>query len=92
VRHRQGPFQVFVSNSGRFDGLGFPFGYLKASSTVTSVNLVIMPYNYPVLLPLLEEAKHELNKGRPSLLWKQRFDKYLKTVPFYYFQVRSLFS
>ena len=30
-----------------------PFGYLKASSSLTTVNLFVMPYNYPVLLPLL---------------------------------------
>lgn len=36
--------------------LGQPFGYLKASTTLTCVNLFVMPYNYPVLLPLLGKA------------------------------------
>lgn len=45
--------QVFVSSSGKYSELGHPFGYLKASTTLTCVNLFVMPYNYPVLLPLL---------------------------------------
>lgn len=45
--------QVFVSGSGKYSELGHPFGYLKASTTLTCVNLFVMPYNYPVLLPLL---------------------------------------
>uniref|UniRef100_A0A5F9CC17 Integrator complex subunit 6 like n=1 Tax=Oryctolagus cuniculus TaxID=9986 RepID=A0A5F9CC17_RABIT len=46
-------WQVFVTSSGKYNELGFPFGYLKASTTLTCVNLFVMPYNYPVLLPLL---------------------------------------
>jgi len=46
-------WQVFISNSAKYSELGHPFGYLKASSTLTAVNLFVMPYNYPVLLPLL---------------------------------------
>lgn len=45
--------QVFVNSSGKQSDLGHPFGYLKASTTLTCVNLFVMPYNYPVLLPLL---------------------------------------
>lgn len=45
--------QVFVSSSMKQNDLGQPFGYLKASTALTCVNLFIMPYNYPVLLPLL---------------------------------------
>uniref|UniRef100_A0A669CC63 Integrator complex subunit 6 like n=1 Tax=Oreochromis niloticus TaxID=8128 RepID=A0A669CC63_ORENI len=48
-------WQVFVSSSGKQNDLGHPFGYLKASTTLTCVNLFVMPYNYPVLLPLLGE-------------------------------------
>ena len=33
--------------------MGQPFGYLKASTNLQSVNLFVMPYNYPILLPLL---------------------------------------
>ena len=45
--------QIFVSNSSRSSDQQIPFGYLKASSSLTTVNMFIMPYNYPVLLPLL---------------------------------------
>lgn len=41
--------------------LGQPFGYLKASTTLTCVNLFVMPYNYPVLLPLLGKTRVALN-------------------------------
>lgn len=46
-------FQVFVCNSAKYSDLGQPFGYLKASTALNCVNLFVMPYNYPVLLPLL---------------------------------------
>jgi len=42
-----------VSNSAKYSELGHPFGYLKASTALNCVNLFVMPYNYPVLLPLL---------------------------------------
>ncbi len=45
--------QVFVSNSAKYSDIGHPFGYLKASTNLNTVNLFVMPYNYPVLLPLL---------------------------------------
>ena len=45
--------QVFFKNSAKYSDLGCPYGYLKASTTLTCVNLFVMPYNYPVLLPLL---------------------------------------
>jgi hypothetical protein len=48
-------FKVFVQGSSRpgTNELGSPFGYLKASSNLTTVNLYIMPYNYPELSTLL---------------------------------------
>ena len=46
-------WQVFISGSAKYSDTGHPFGYLKASSGLTCVNLFMMPYNYPVLLPLL---------------------------------------
>lgn len=48
--------QVFVCNSAKYSDLGQPFGYLKASTALNCVNLFVMPYNYPVLLPLLGES------------------------------------
>ena len=45
-----------MSNSAKYSELGHPFGYLKASTALNCVNLFVMPYNYPVLLPLLGES------------------------------------
>ncbi|XP_038050601.1 integrator complex subunit 6-like isoform X2 [Patiria miniata] len=76
-------WQVFVSNSGRNSELGHPFGYLKASSNLTAVNLFIMPYNYPVLLPLLDDL-FKVHRLKPTLVWRQAFETYLREVPSYY--------
>ncbi|RXG71176.1 hypothetical protein Avbf_03455 [Armadillidium vulgare] len=46
---------VFIANSSKHSDVGHPFGYLKASTTKPCVNLFVMPYNYPVLLPLLDD-------------------------------------
>lgn len=45
-----------MCNSAKYSDLGQPFGYLKASTALNCVNLFVMPYNYPVLLPLLGET------------------------------------
>ncbi|XP_035767125.1 integrator complex subunit 6 isoform X1 [Neolamprologus brichardi] len=76
-------WQVFVSSSGKQNDLGHPFGYLKASTTLTCVNLFVMPYNYPVLLPLLDDF-FKVHKLKPNLKWRQAFEMYLKTMPPYY--------
>lgn len=46
---------MFVANSYKNSEVGHPFGYLKASTNLSCVNLFVMPYNYPVLFNLLEE-------------------------------------
>ncbi|XP_005810983.1 integrator complex subunit 6 [Xiphophorus maculatus] len=76
-------WQVFVSSSGKQNDLGKPFGYLKASTALTCVNLFVMPYNYPVLLPLLDDLL-KVHKFKPNLKWRQAFEMYLKTMPPYY--------
>ncbi|XP_015226565.1 PREDICTED: protein DDX26B isoform X2 [Cyprinodon variegatus] len=76
-------WQVFVSSSGKQSDLGKPFGYLKASTTLTCVNLFVMPYNYPVLLPLLDDL-FKVHKLKPNLKWRQALEMYLKTMPPYY--------
>jgi len=45
--------KVFVQNSSKKEGPGFPFGYLKSNSAGTGVNLYVCPYNFPKLYPLL---------------------------------------
>ena len=47
-------WQCFVPNSGpKPNDLGYPFGYVKASTNMMSVNLFVLPYNYPVLFQLI---------------------------------------
>ncbi|KAL2077182.1 hypothetical protein ACEWY4_026686 [Coilia grayii] len=76
-------WQVFVNCSGKHSELAHPFGYLKASTTLTCVNLFVMPYNYPVLLPLLDDL-FKVHKLKPNLKWRQAFDIYLKSMPPYF--------
>ncbi|KAE8627178.1 hypothetical protein XENTR_v10006897 [Xenopus tropicalis] len=74
---------VFVANSAKYSELGHPFGYLKASTALSCVNLFVLPYNYPVLLPLLDDL-FKIHKNKPPLKWRQLFENYLKTMPPYY--------
>ncbi|XP_074058337.1 integrator complex subunit 6-like isoform X2 [Macrotis lagotis] len=76
-------WQVFVANSGKYSELEHPFGYLKASRNLKCVNLFILPYNYPVLFPLLDEL-FKVHKLNPSPKWRQEFDEYLKSIPAYF--------
>ncbi|XP_042896207.1 integrator complex subunit 6 [Parasteatoda tepidariorum] len=75
--------QVFVSSSYKNSDVDYPFGYLKASTSLTCVNLFVMPYNYPVLLPLLDDL-FKVHRCKPPREWKQQFDNYLKNMPLYY--------
>ncbi|XP_046902200.1 integrator complex subunit 6 isoform X2 [Hypomesus transpacificus] len=79
----QSCWQVFVCNSAKYSDLGQPFGYLKASTALNCVNLFVMPYNYPVLLPLLDDLI-KVHKFKPTIKWRQSFENYLKTMPPYY--------
>lgn len=78
-------WQVFIPNSGRYQDTSSPFGYLKASSSLTTVNLFVMPYNYPVILLLLDELV-KIHKLKPTPAWRERFEKYIKAMPGYYYQ------
>uniref|UniRef100_A0A672P1A2 Integrator complex subunit 6-like n=1 Tax=Sinocyclocheilus grahami TaxID=75366 RepID=A0A672P1A2_SINGR len=76
-------WQVFVNCSGKHSDSAHPFGYLKASTTLTCVNLFVMPYNYPVLLPLLDDL-FKVHKLKPNLKWRQAFEMYMKSMPPYF--------
>ncbi|XP_053615306.1 integrator complex subunit 6 [Plodia interpunctella] len=77
-------WQVFVANSGcKNNEVSHPFGYLKASTNLSCVNLFVLPYNYPVLLPLLDEL-FKLHRCKPTPEWKQAFQQYLDRMPSYY--------
>lgn len=76
-------WQVYVDSSGKYsDNSPPPCGYLKASSNLSCVNLFVMPYNYPVLLPLINKLIKNKMKMVPSL--RVEFEEYLKMLPSYY--------
>ncbi|XP_031629000.1 integrator complex subunit 6 [Contarinia nasturtii] len=72
---------VVISN-GNYT-LEQPFGYLKTCPPFTQVYLIILPYNYPVLLPLVNELLHKYNSSPPPD-WTYRFSLYLRQIPPYY--------
>jgi integrator complex subunit 6 len=78
-------WKVYIAGSGKTPESCYPFGYLKASSNLQCVNLLVMPYNYPVILPLLDDLVKKY-KMRPPRGWKAEFEKYLQTLPIYYVQ------
>lgn len=82
---------VIVSNG--LHGLEMPFGYLKASANFAQVHLMILPYNYLTLLPLLNDLFHKFVPNPPSD-WVYKFSAYVRSVPQYYgpFLRRALVS
>lgn len=74
-------WQVLVSYGSH--GPEIPFGYLKANNTFTQVHMMILPYNYPALFPLLNDlfTKHMLN---PPPDWVYKFNVYVRGIPQYY--------
>ncbi|KAF9816109.1 hypothetical protein SFRURICE_003660 [Spodoptera frugiperda] len=75
---------VFVANSGcKNSEINHPFGYLKASTNLTCVNLFVLPYNYPMLLPLLDDL-FKVHRCKPTPEWKLAFQHYLDRMPTYY--------
>ncbi|KAL1464461.1 hypothetical protein WDU94_004109 [Cyamophila willieti] len=76
-------WQVFVANSYKNPDVGHPFGYLKASTNLSTVNLFVMPYNYPALLPLLDDF-FKVHRMKVTPEWRGNFQKYITTMPSYY--------
>ncbi|XP_055297453.1 integrator complex subunit 6 [Sitodiplosis mosellana] len=72
---------VVISN-GNYT-LEQPFGYLKTCPPFTQVFLIILPYNYPSLLPLVNELLHKYNSSPPPD-WTYKFSVYLRQTPPYY--------
>uniref|UniRef100_A0A1L8DAQ1 Putative dead box rna helicase n=1 Tax=Nyssomyia neivai TaxID=330878 RepID=A0A1L8DAQ1_9DIPT len=60
-----------------------PFGYIKANATFTQVYLMVLPYNYPILLPLLGDLFHKHNSSPPNE-WLYKFSNYVRNIPQYY--------
>ncbi|KAI0984296.1 hypothetical protein GJ496_003737, partial [Pomphorhynchus laevis] len=79
-------YQVFIKGSFRDpQSFGYPFGFLKSNSYLQTVNLHILPYNYPDLSVLLQELENIPLLSKPSEHWLQRFQQYISTVPGYYY-------
>lgn len=76
-------WQIFIENSSKGCETDAPFGYLKANTTLTCVNMFVLPYNYPVIVPLLKDF-FLVHKQCPNAVWKSQFDEYLKSMPLYY--------
>lgn len=79
-----------MPNSYKNSEVGHPFGYLKASTNLNCVNLFVMPYNYPVLLPLLDEL-FKVHRQKFTSEWRTQFNNYLRTMPAYYAAVSMLY-
>ncbi|KAG0295580.1 Integrator complex subunit 6 [Linnemannia gamsii] len=73
---------VYIKNSYKTDGFGFPFGFLKANTTKNAVTLTVVAYNYPALFTLLVNLGTNRN---PSTDWRRDFAEYLSHTPSYYY-------
>ncbi|PRP81377.1 hypothetical protein PROFUN_11064 [Planoprotostelium fungivorum] len=77
-------WQVFMSGIQMPNRPPEPFGFIKANSTKTAINLHVLPYAYHRLFPLLEELNQFAQK-QPSPKWKSDFDRYVQSIPSYYY-------
>uniref|UniRef100_A0A336JWT8 CSON012559 protein n=1 Tax=Culicoides sonorensis TaxID=179676 RepID=A0A336JWT8_CULSO len=84
---------LLVSNQNGMHGNEMPFGYLKANSTLTVVHMYVLPYNYLLLLPLINDFFQKFN-GSASNEWIAKFSNYVRAIPQYYcpFLRRALIS
>lgn len=69
--------------SSGMHAIEMPFGFLKPSSTMTVVNLYVLPYNYQTFLPLINDLFHKYNLNPPND-WMYKFSNYVKSIPQYY--------
>lgn len=72
----------FVESSHSQPGSGRPFGYLKPASSGNVVNLIVMPYDFPALIPLLK-GLGSYPKSQPTQQWRDGFSRYLDNIPGY---------
>ncbi|KAG0306475.1 Integrator complex subunit 6 [Dissophora globulifera] len=75
---------VYIKNSYKTEGFGFPFGFLKANTNKNAVTLTVVAYNYPALFTLL--VNFNSIPGRiPTPEWLRDFSEYLSHTPSYYY-------
>eukprot|EP01147_Barroeca_monosierra_P009428 gene9428-1670_t len=77
-------FYCYVCNSHARQGRGLPFGYLKPSSDMRSVNLVVLPYDFEVLNGL-SHSFFKVHGKNPNASWRAEFAKYINNIPSYYY-------
>ncbi|CDW58583.1 integrator complex subunit 6 [Trichuris trichiura] len=78
-------WHTFLPGSSRYSDLGCPFGFLKASWSLCTVSLFVLPYDFPTLFSLIEELRKKLS-GKPTAQWCLRFEEYVNSIPPYYMQ------
>jgi hypothetical protein len=81
---------LFVKNSHSAPGMGHPFGFFRVSNTGNSVNLYMLPYDFPRLFRILSKASKAKKKGPMPSLLIANFSEYLKDTPCYYWKVLSI--
>ncbi|KAF9946900.1 Integrator complex subunit 6 [Mortierella alpina] len=75
---------VYIKNSYRTEGFGFPFGFLKANTNKNAVTLTVVAYNYPALFTLLVNL-NSIPGRTPTAQWLRDFAEYLSHTPVYYY-------
>ncbi|KAF9279866.1 Integrator complex subunit 6 [Mortierella alpina] len=75
---------VYIKNSYRTEGFGFPFGFLKANTNKNAVTLTVAAYNYPALFTLLVNL-NSIPGRTPTAQWLRDFAEYLSHTPTYYY-------
>ena len=66
-----------------------PFGILKYKKETGSMVLTLLPYNFPVLLPVLKEGLKKVKTAASNAWaqgWRREFENYLSSVPPNYHQ------
>lgn len=74
---------VFTYIEGSSLGPTCPFGCLRLNQHGNGITLILLPFNFPLLYPLVEEVVKEPQLNA-SQIWRQKLDSYFATVPYYY--------
>ncbi|CAI2350538.1 unnamed protein product [Caenorhabditis sp. 36 PRJEB53466] len=75
---------VWTYMEGASHGPTSPFGCLRLNASGLGVSLLLLPYNFPLLYPLIEDLVREPILTT-SQVWRAKIEQYIQTVPYYYF-------
>ncbi|KAK3282594.1 hypothetical protein CYMTET_9672 [Cymbomonas tetramitiformis] len=75
-------WQVFMAGHGGTE----PCGYLKFNRPTNTVQLYVLPYNFPVLFRLLDQLMKMTTgaKMNPPPAWRMDMERYTGSLPAYY--------